>query len=234
MNTIFSYDHVDETPPLFTVSGREIATLIGYVRSERFDRYRQVALPAKKVPGVTGVILAGGASRRMGSNKALLLHTSGRIIEGIYRTLAELFEEVIIVTNTPQLYQFLPCRKVADIYPGKGVLSGIHSGLSHGSNSAAFVVACDMPQLQGELIRHLTTLAQGVDLVLPRTAGGLEPVRQGVPPRAGRAPAKRESTGALADADGAGAGGFRRRGGQLRCAVRLLRQHQYAGGLLPA
>ena len=189
MNTIFKYDKDEVTakegevaaegPRLLTVNGREFATLIGYVRSMRFDRCQeplQVSHAARKVAGVTGVILAGGASSRMGSNKALLLHSSGRIIEGIYRTLAELFDEVIIVTNTPQLYEFLPCRKVPDIYPGKGVLAGIHSGLSHSSEGAIFVVACDMPQLQAELIRHLSSLAEDVDVVLPRTDGGYEPL----------------------------------------------------------
>jgi FdhD protein len=156
-------------------------TLIGYVRSDRFDLYThperlEIAKPAEKVKGVTGVILAGGGSSRMGSNKALLLHHGGRIIEGIYRTLAELFEEVIVVTNTPELYQFLPCRKVPDIYPGKGVVAGIHAGLSQSSEDAVFVVACDMPQLQGELIRHLTTLAEGVDVVMPLSPGGYEPL----------------------------------------------------------
>jgi FdhD protein len=156
-------------------------TLIGYVRSDRFDLYThperlEIAKPVEKVKGVTGVILAGGGSSRMGSNKALLLHHGGRIIEGIYRTLAELFEEVIVVTNTPELYQFLPCRKVPDIYPGKGVVAGIHAGLSQSSEDAVFVVACDMPQLQGELIRHLTTLAEGVDVVMPLSPGGYEPL----------------------------------------------------------
>ena len=132
--------------------------------------------PGGKIPGVTGVILAGGASSRMKSNKALLLHSSGRIIEGIYRRLAELFEEVIVVTNTPQLYEFLPCRKVPDIYPGKGVVAGIHAGLSQSREDVIFVAACDMPHLQGELIRYLTSLAGGVDMVLPATAGGKEPL----------------------------------------------------------
>ncbi|MCM2359711.1 MAG: formate dehydrogenase accessory sulfurtransferase FdhD [Geobacteraceae bacterium] len=156
-------------------------TLVGYVRADRFDLYShperlEIAEPAEKVKGVTGVILAGGTSSRMGSNKALLLHHGGRIIEGIYRTLAELFEEVIVVTNTPEHYQFLPCRKVPDIYPGKGVVAGIHAGLSQSSEPAVFVVGCDMPQLQGKLIRHLTTLAEGVDVVMPLSPGGYEPL----------------------------------------------------------
>lgn len=137
---------------------------------------REVTMPAAKIAGITGVILAGGASSRMGSNKALLLHHGGRMIEGVYRTLSTLFAEVIIVTNSPELYQFIPCRKVADIYPGKGVMSGIHAGLSQSSEAAVFVVACDMPHLQSDLIRHLATAAWGADLVLPFTPGGFEPL----------------------------------------------------------
>lgn len=130
----------------------------------------------EKVPGVSGVILAGGASTRMGGNKSLLLHENVPIIEVVYRSLSELFDEVIVVTNTPHLYPFLPCRKVPDVYPGRGVIAGIHAGLSAGSEPIAFVAACDMPYLQGALIRYLTSLASGVDMVLPLTPGGSEPL----------------------------------------------------------
>lgn len=156
-------------------------TIIGYVRAERFDIFchpdRIETDPTDEtIPGMTGVILAGGASSRMGSNKALLLHKGGRIIEGIYRTMSALFSEVILVTNDPQLYDFIPCQKVADLYPGMAVLGGIHAGLKASRNQAIFAVACDMPQLNPELIRHLAELRQGVDLVIPKTPGGYEPL----------------------------------------------------------
>lgn len=134
------------------------------------------AIPEMKIKGVTGVILAGGGSSRMGSDKSLLLHKGIRIIEVIYRSLADLFEEVLIVTNVPELYRFLPCRKVPDIYPGQGVMAGIHAGLVRSRESAIFVAACDMPHLNGTLIRYLTTLADGVDVVMPVTVGGFEPL----------------------------------------------------------
>lgn len=137
---------------------------------------RGIAMPAGKIKGVTGVILAGGTSSRMGSNKALLLHNGGRIIERVYRVLAELFEEVLLVTNNPELYPFIPCRKVPDIYPGRGVMAGIHAGLSQSREQSIFVVACDMPHLKVDLIRHLITLADGVDVVMPLTVGGFEPL----------------------------------------------------------
>lgn len=156
-------------------------TLVGYVRGGRFDIYThperiQIANPKEKITGVTGVILAGGASGRMGSNKALLPQNGSRFIEGIYQTLDELFEEVIVVTNSPDQYAFLPCRKVPDLYPGKGVLAGIHSGLVHSETDAIFTVACDMPSLNADLIRHLCSLSGGVDMVISSTERGFEPL----------------------------------------------------------
>ncbi|MDU0460806.1 MAG: NTP transferase domain-containing protein, partial [Geobacteraceae bacterium] len=61
-----------------------------------------------RIRGVTGVILAGGQSSRMGSNKALLPFQGGRFIEAIYRRFSEMFPEVLLVTNNPGQYAFLP------------------------------------------------------------------------------------------------------------------------------
>ena len=129
-----------------------------------------------RIAGVTGVILAGGASSRMGSNKALLPHKGGRFIESIYRELSEIFPEVVLVTNTPEQYQFLPCRKVPDLFEGMGALAGIHAGLAQSSNPAVFTVACDMPHLDPGLIRHIASRGAGCDLVLPRSSNGYEPL----------------------------------------------------------
>ena len=129
-----------------------------------------------KIPGVTGVILAGGQSSRMGSNKALLPIQGGRIIEAIYRQFSELFPEVLLVTNNPEQYNFLPCRKVADIYPGLGALAGLHAGLHNAANPYIFAVACDMPWLNNTLIRRLAALHNAADVVIPRVENGLEPL----------------------------------------------------------
>ena len=129
-----------------------------------------------RIAGVTGVILAGGASSRMGSNKALLPHKGGRFIESIYRELSEIFPEVILVTNTPEQYQFLPCRKVPDIFKAMGALAGIHAGLAQSSTPAVFTVACDMPHLDPGLIRHIASRGAGCDMVLPRSENGYEPL----------------------------------------------------------
>ncbi|MBI1921312.1 MAG: formate dehydrogenase accessory sulfurtransferase FdhD [Geobacter sp.] len=174
-------------------------TLAGYVRGGKFNVYahpdrisvganlvfakdsgRSQGSPLQqiptRIPGVTGVILAGGASTRMGSNKALLPYQGGRFIEAIYRKMSGLFEEVILVTNSPDQYGFLPCRKVTDLVPGMGPLAGIHSGLCHSSNPRIFVTACDMPYLHDGLVRHLASGARDCDVILPESDRGVEPL----------------------------------------------------------
>ena len=128
------------------------------------------------IPGVTGVILAGGQSSRMGSNKALLPYRGGRFIEAIHRQLADLFDEVLLVTNQPEQYAFLGSRMVADIHPGMGALAGLHAGLHYAATSHIFAVACDMPYLNSSLIRRLAALRNGSDVVIPEGDVGLEPL----------------------------------------------------------
>ncbi len=157
--------------------------LIGYVRGGAFTVYSHPELieefpGSEKIEGITGVILAGGASSRMGSNKALLEVDGNSIIARIYRTLAGMFHEVIIVTNSPLDYDFLPCRKVPDIYANFGSIAGLHSALTHSSTAHAFVTACDMPFLDHSIIRYLCHLQQkeGFEATVPYSEGGQEPL----------------------------------------------------------
>lgn len=129
-----------------------------------------------KLSGVTGVILAGGRSSRMGSNKALLPFRGGLFIEAIHRQLAVLFPEVLLITNAAEQYDFLPCRKAGDLFPEAGALAGLHSGLYHSTTEHVFVVACDMPWLSDTLIRHLASRRHHGDLVIPEGEMGLEPL----------------------------------------------------------
>lgn len=155
-------------------------TLIGYLRGENFELYshpERLSLPGSgRIAGITGVILAGGESRRMGCDKSLLPVDGARFIDHIYRRMASLFDEVLVVTNSPGLYQDLPCRKVPDIYYAKGSLAGIHSGLCHARNEQVFVVACDMPLLSSEVIRLLATSAPTAEVVIARNGKGVEPL----------------------------------------------------------
>ena len=129
-----------------------------------------------RIGTVTGVILAGGDSSRMKSNKALLPYRGEFFIKLIHRQMASIFPEVIVVTRTPEPYRSLSFRTVPDIHPGKCSLAGIHSGLVHSVTRHIFVVACDMPDLNGKLIRRIATRAGHGDAVIPESPWGLEPL----------------------------------------------------------
>ncbi len=124
----------------------------------------------------TGIILAGGKNLRMGQNKAFLEVQGERIIDRIKRIFIDLFDEVLLVTNSPRDYLDLNLRIVADLYRERGSLAGIFTGLFHASFSHAFVAACDMPFLNPALIAHLVELSPGYDIVIPRTEDGLQPL----------------------------------------------------------
>jgi len=155
--------------------------LVGYVRGDNLNIYshpERLELPAsqRKIAGVTGVILAGGESRRMGSDKSLLPIFGARFIDHLYRTMDELFDEVIIVTNSPDLYSEIDCRKVPDIYYAQGSLAGIHSAVCHAHHDKVFVAACDMPFLNPEVVRDLCSRSGAADVVIPVHAEGVEPL----------------------------------------------------------
>ena len=126
--------------------------------------------------GVSGIILAGGRSRRMGENKALLLIDGQRIIDRVAGVLCGIFQEVMIVGVGPESCPFsrLPC--VPDIRPGCGSLGGIFTGLSASLFPRAFFVACDMPFLRVELIRYLISIDPEADVVIPGTEEGMQPL----------------------------------------------------------
>lgn len=125
------------------------------------------------IAGVTGVILAGGASSRMGTNKALMKVGEQTLIERVYATMAVLFPAVIVVTNTPDCYAFLSCPMAGDIYPGFGSIAGLHAGLCASGTERIFVAACDMPFLNPALIRLLCRSGDEYDAVVPLNSFGL-------------------------------------------------------------
>ncbi len=124
----------------------------------------------------TGIILAGGQNLRMGKNKAFLEVNGQRIIDRTKNIFLKIFDEVLLVTNSPLEYVDLELRMAADLIPNKGSLGGVYTGLFHSSYSHAFVSACDMPFLNLALIKYLLDLAPNFDIVIPRTDDGLQPL----------------------------------------------------------
>lgn len=125
---------------------------------------------------MTGVILAGGESTRMGKNKAFIEINGRRIIDRTVSLFKEIFDDVLLVTNTPLDYLELNVRIVTDLIPGKGSLGGIYTGLFFSSSPKAFFVACDMPFLDKRVIQYFLSLTQAADIVVQKTKDYWEPL----------------------------------------------------------
>jgi molybdopterin-guanine dinucleotide biosynthesis protein A len=124
---------------------------------------------------ITGVIQAGGKSTRMGGRPKALLELGGRrIIERVLDAITGVVDDVLVVTNTPELYDFLGLPMVADVYPEHGSLGGIFTGLAAASGQAAFTVACDMPFVHPEVVRLVVARAAEADVVVPRAGDQLQ------------------------------------------------------------
>jgi molybdopterin-guanine dinucleotide biosynthesis protein A len=117
---------------------------------------------------ITGVVLAGGKSSRYGSNKALVRIEGIPLIERITAVMQSLFEQVFLITNTPEEYAYLGFPMYADLIKGLGPLGGIYTALTAISNGGGFFVPCDMPFLNPYLIRHMVEIRENYDAVVPK------------------------------------------------------------------
>lgn len=123
-----------------------------------------------------GVILAGGRSSRMGSNKALLELDGEPLVTRLARRFTAWFEQVVVVTNTPDEYAFLQLPMVGDRIPGLGPLGGLEAGLRASRFEHAFFCAVDMPFVAEALVRFMVGEAAGHDIVVPAVDGEFEPM----------------------------------------------------------
>jgi molybdenum cofactor guanylyltransferase len=134
--------------------------------------------PRKEKHPCSGVILAGGLNIRFKrNNKALATIGKGNILENVLRVFRALFDEIILVTNTPLVYASWDVSIVTDIYPVRSPLTGIYSGLLYAANPHIFVAACDAPFLQKELVLTvLDNIDRHADIFVPETGKGMEPL----------------------------------------------------------
>ncbi|NMC12206.1 MAG: molybdenum cofactor guanylyltransferase [Chloroflexi bacterium] len=124
------------------------------------------------------VIQAGGQSRRMKQDKALVPFLGETLIQRVISRLACIADEIIITSNHLEQYQFLGHRLVADIIPGRGALGGLYTALSAAAFPIVAVVACDMPFANPQLLltgRNLLLSNDAYDAVIPNPPGGREP-----------------------------------------------------------
>ena len=129
---------------------------------------------------IGGIVLAGGCGLRLGRDKASEIVGPQSLLEWVLARLDFLDGEILLITAGGPSGVGFPVhprvRVVSDIYPGKGPLGGIYTGLRQAAASYNLVVACDMPFLNRALLEHIISVAAGFDLVLPRVGDLLEPL----------------------------------------------------------
>ena len=104
---------------------------------------------------ITGIILAGGKSSRMGTDKGLLLYQGEPFIQYSINALQPIVGEIIIVTNSPA-YDVFKGRRVSDIIENVGPLSGVYTGLKHSNTSYNLVLSCDIPLIKTKVLEKIT------------------------------------------------------------------------------
>lgn len=121
------------------------------------------------------IILAGGGSRRMGRDKALIPVRGKPVIERILQRLRG-WGDPLVVTHRPEAYRYLGVSLVSDLFPGKGPLAGIHAGLAYSRHRINLVVACDMPFVSRAVADLLLVHLGEYDVSVPRFDGHLHPL----------------------------------------------------------
>jgi molybdopterin-guanine dinucleotide biosynthesis protein A len=122
------------------------------------------------------LILAGGASSRMGTDKAWLPAGGEPLVERLARRVLPLAGEILFSANQPERYRALsaslpiPAQVITDIYSGAGPLAGLQAGLTAARHDLVLMLATDMPLVNLTLVAYLVGLAEGVDVVMPWVA----------------------------------------------------------------
>lgn len=120
----------------------------------------------------TALLLAGGKSRRMGQNKALLTYKNKSFLERVLDSVAS-FDEVLIMANDKEAYAHLGVKVVEDVFPGCGPMSGLHAGLKAARNETCLLLPCDMPHIDEAVTEYMTShIEDGFDAIIPKTKDG--------------------------------------------------------------
>jgi len=125
---------------------------------------------------ISGVILAGGKSRRFGSNKALIEVQGMPLVQFMFNQLRFLVENVSINSNTPEEFRFLELPIYPDLIKDKGPIGGIHSALENSFSQLVFVTPCDLPHFSFKLLPVLAGSIGDADAICFTKAHKIEPL----------------------------------------------------------
>jgi len=116
----------------------------------------------------SGIILAGGKNTRIKTKKAFIqLNGKITLIENTLTLFKKIFPEIIIVTNNPGAYSKFETKVVEDLIKDKGSLGGIFTGLCFSTSQVNFMIGCDMPFPNSDLINYIIQKPVEYDLVIP-------------------------------------------------------------------
>lgn len=124
---------------------------------------------------VTGIILAGGKSSRMGSDKGMLDLSGKKFIEHIITAIKPKVDQVIIIANNDNYNAYgYPVYK--DLITERGPIGGIYTGLTYSTTEKNIVVSCDIPFITSSLVQHIIEHSAGADIAVPIYKGNIEPL----------------------------------------------------------
>lgn len=120
----------------------------------------------------TAIILAGGESARMRTDKSMLLINGRAMIQVVYEQLRGTFDQILVSADDAKGFGFLGLEVVPDRVPGQGPLMGIASAMQASAHEFNFIVACDIPRVNLHCVRRMLAEAERADMVVPRTNDG--------------------------------------------------------------
>ncbi len=123
---------------------------------------------------ITGIILSGGKSTRMGQDKSLIVVDGVTFIERTVNLMKNLFDTILIITNELKLYEFLNIGLYEDIYKDVGPIAGIHSGLFYSQTEKNFFLSCDLPLMNRDFIQSIIEYQTDSLIVLPKADGFIQ------------------------------------------------------------
>jgi len=130
---------------------------------------------------ITSIVLAGGKGTRLGKDKLLEVVGGRPLLQRVIDSLIPVSRRILVVIAQGQGRPAVEARQarvdcIQDVYPGKGVLGGLYTGLSTSDSEHSLVVAGDMPFLNSSLVQYLVSAAPAFDVVMPRLNGLIQPL----------------------------------------------------------
>ena len=125
---------------------------------------------------MTGLIIAGGKSIRLGQDKRFMKLGGRTCVERVLDAYDRLFDEVLIVADSADAFRSMGVRVVVDVIPGRAAMGGLYTGLYYAKCQRVFAAAADMPFISPAAIRVVLAAAELGDVVIPEVQGKLHPM----------------------------------------------------------